>query len=347
MQASFSIEEDGFFETYAALWQKHDQNSFFRSPSYIKIITSLTDSRAVFATMKGSSGEFVSAIPLAIKSGPKGDLYNSLPYFGTCGAVVGPDDPSMRRSMLKALVKSLANNKAAGLTLVDDWQKPHFGACPNPDYVSERSNQFVILDNVPGGKLLESYHQKTRNLVRKALRNGIAVRKSADKSEIFELLSVHQQNMSDVGGTPKARKFFELITDDGREIDYELFIASHEGADIAFLLLIYCGNTVEYYMPAIRRDSRPLNPMNAAIYIGMLDAIERGYKYWNWGGTWPSQHNLRHFKSRWGSQETSYKYYSYVFNQELISFSAEQMLEHYPNFFIAPFDQLENQRGKT
>ena len=64
-------------------------------------------------------------------------------------------------------------------------------------------------------------------------------------------------------------------------------------------------------------------------------------RYWNWGGTWASQTTLYFFKQRWGAVDRPYRYYTRVFNRELLNATPAQLLKEYPYFFVAPFDRLQ------
>ena len=49
-------------------------------------------------------------------------------------------------------------------------------------------------------------------------------------------------------------------------------------------------------MPVVNSEARSLQPTSAIIYFAMNDTRERGFKLWNWGGTWASQDGVYKFK---------------------------------------------------
>ena len=73
----------------------------------------------------------------------------------------------------------------------------------------------------------------------------------------------------------------------------------------------------------------------------MQDAIVKGYKNWNWGGTWLSQGGVYDFKKKWGTTDYPYFYYTRIFNQSLRKATREELLSHYEGFFVLPFSQVE------
>jgi hypothetical protein len=73
----------------------------------------------------------------------------------------------------------------------------------------------------------------------------------------------------------------------------------------------------------------------------MVDASQRGYILWNWGGTWLSQNGVYLFKKRWGSWEKKYTYYIQVNDENLFGVKREELLANYENFFVIPFNVLQ------
>ena len=73
----------------------------------------------------------------------------------------------------------------------------------------------------------------------------------------------------------------------------------------------------------------------------MLDAIEHGYKNWNWGGTWLSQEGVYNFKKKWGTSDYPYYYYTKIFNEELLTLSPDYLVNNYRGFFVLPFSKLK------
>jgi hypothetical protein len=72
----------------------------------------------------------------------------------------------------------------------------------------------------------------------------------------------------------------------------------------------------------------------------MCDAVDEGYKWWNWGGTWLSQGGVYNFKSRWGTSDHKYFYYTKVYNEALLEYPTGTLLKEYPYFFVVPFNVL-------
>lgn len=336
----FGVEGQGFFSAYEPFWREHDGNSFFRSPAHLRMITSLTRSRISFVLAR-QKGDIVSVLPFASLEGAHGVVMNSLPYYGTCSAVIGRNDASTVNRMAAALVDHARKQDVAAVTLVDDWRAHTFAGLDGADFVTTRTNQFIDLASFRGKDPIDFYHQKTRNLVRKASKLGVSIRRASGEAELADLAAAHRENMAGVNGIPKPQHFFDMLADPARPLgEHRLHVASIDGRDCGFLLNFHCGDTVEYYMPAVHVADRALQPLSLLIHHAICEAVADGFAYWNFGGTWPTQDSLRHFKIRWGSSEAGYSYFTHILDPRILERSAPELLTAYPYFFVAPFDRL-------
>ena len=76
----------------------------------------------------------------------------------------------------------------------------------------------------------------------------------------------------------------------------------------------------------------------------MLDAIQKGYVWWNWGGTWTSQESLHHFKAGWGAVDMPYTYLvrsSSEGRAKLASHRAE-LDQLFPYFYTYPYAEFDS-----
>lgn len=145
-----------------------------------------------------------------------------------------------------------------------------------------------------------------------------------------------------MGEFPKKRTFFDSVRDRLKYgEDYRIYSCRSNDNLISALLLFYFNKTVEYFTPVIKKDFRHLQPLSLIIFKAMIDSCANGYKYWNWGGTWVSQDSVYLFKSRWGTKDYPYYYYTKVYDMNIINRSRELLLQEYPYFFVLPFNKLK------
>src|SRR5262249_17659234 len=122
-----------------------------------------------------------------------------------------------------------------------------------------------------------------------------------------------------------------------------LYVARDGETFAGALLNLYYRDWVEYFTPIAVEDFRKEQVLSALIAVAMTDAILEGRKYWNWGGTWPSQSGVYHFKRGWGAQERIYQYFGAVRSGSLASITMTAFSEEYPHYYLRPF--LADRRG--
>jgi hypothetical protein len=94
-------------------------------------------------------------------------------------------------------------------------------------------------------------------------------------------------------------------------------------------------------VPAIDDKFRHLNPLHILIVEAMKDAAKRGFKYWNWGGSnIPGMEGVLHFKTRFGGEQSVYKYYMTFGDKFPKEVQKEDWQKHYPYFYILPYNLL-------
>lgn len=296
----------------------------------------------------GGDGEIVGFLPAFLKRGPFGPVLNSLPFYGSNGGTIAAEEALPVHEALLAAFAALARSEGcAASTLIASPLAPRadlYERLAGGDFRDERIGQVTFLPPPGAGiaeRLMESYHSKTRNMVRKAEKVGIAVRPSVDPSDMRFLCDVHKENMEVIGGIAKPRRFYDAVEANfaaGR--DYLLYVAELSGEPVAALLLFLYHRTVEYFTPVIRSEFRAHQPMSLLVHHAMREAVEAGYRNWNWGGTWLTQGGVYDFKKRWGTSDLPYRYYTRVHDRSILNKTKEELLEAYPYYYVVPFGGL-------
>jgi hypothetical protein len=264
------------------------------------------------------AGETVGGLPcFRARAGGLGSVINSLPWYGSHGGcILAPDAPyGTREALLSAYAGIATAPEVLSATLIlspfEEQRVDCYRAALRPRVEDSRIGQITELAEGGDGveeRLMATISQKTRNLVRKSLRQGFE-RGLEDSDAAWDFLyRTHVQNLQAIGGKAKPRSHFEALRQclpaDWREVS----VATLDGEPVAALLTLYFNRTVEYFTPVIRHDYRSSQPLSFLIWHGMLDAIDRGMRWWNWGGTWIGQKSLHHFKAGWGALDHPYSY---------------------------------------
>jgi hypothetical protein len=289
----------------------------------------------------------VGVLPTFVASHERwGDVINSLPWYGSHGGcLVEPGCGIARSALLRRLAECLDAPTVAFstviLTPVENAHLPEYLAALSPDATDVRTGQITHLPSQDGGleRQLEAIlRHKTRNLVRKALKQGFTLEITDDDTAWQFLHATHVENMRAIGGRAKPWSHFDAMRQAIPAAWRQLLVTRFEGRPVAALLLLKFNRTVEYVTPVIKQEFRPLQPLSYAIWHGMLDAAASGYHHWNWGGTWLTQATLHHFKQGWGAVDEPYTYLVRSVPRVLEEFGRDRhaFFDAYPFYFLYP-----------
>jgi hypothetical protein len=281
------------------------------------------------------NNEIVAACPWLFKEGAFGKVYNSLAYYGANGGVLYTEVESVGPFI--AEMEAYLTQVSTVHTQISNPFDEHL--LVKSDFTQNRVAQITELPSQSEDSVvMEIFHSKTRNMVRKGLKEDVGVQVATNLEFLAE---THLQNMEAVNVNPKGDEFFKLLPKyftQGQ--DYQVFEALIENGKAAALLVFYHLNMVEYYMPAIHIDYRNKQAMSALILRVMQDSIDKGYTIWNWGGTPISNENLYRFKSRFGAIDKLYTIQGKVNDKSIFSHSIQKITDSYPGMFVVPFDML-------
>lgn len=332
----------------AYLWghyvNNHKYGTIYYTLKFRDLIAKVTNATPLYF-MAIEESRAVGILPLMQKEGSLGKVINSLPFYGSHGGVLA-DNKNAQEFLLDHYIEIVSNKSVTASTLIENLFS-HNNSLYSRINVNEYDSRIGQLTNLEGNylsleELMECFHTKTRNTIRKAAKSEVVV---SVENNMFQFLEeIHIENMRVIGGLAKSHLFFEQVqTILNANDDYKIYVARYQGMPIAALLNLYCGKVVEYFTPVINQNYRNLQPMSLLIAHAMLDASNDGFKWWNWGGTWSSQEGVYKFKSRWGTQDFKYNYYVTVNNENIYESKKEKILKEYEGFYVVPFNKLKNQ----
>ena len=289
-------------------------------------------------------GNIRGALPLMYLEREGKRVYNSLPFYGSNGGIVG-DDPLARQALVNAYTAIARSETTISSTITTNpFARPDASGLPH-NLTDSRIGQFTNIgfSSAHREQIMAAIDSSARRNISKAAREGITV--TIDDSQLGRLCEMHQANIAAIGGIPKTEKFFNLIPKrfaPGR--DFDLYVAKKEGLVIAGLLLFYFNKTVEYITPAIDADFRTFQPLSLILIEAMTDASKRGFAWWNWGGTWNTQMGVYRFKKKWGADEQGYDYFIQLNDASVLEWPREKILGTFPNFYVMPFSALQTEK---
>lgn len=281
-----------------------------------------------------------------------GCVVNALPWYGTPGActLVDPHDDAARAALLGALGEALRARPPLSATLVlTPEEMPHeadYRAALGATARDTRIGQVTPLPRRAAPTLddvLALCGQKTRNLVRKALRQGFAIADEGDDAGAWAFLTqTHAENMRAKDATPKPAGHFDALRRHLPPAQRRLLVARDAGVPVAALLLAQHGGTTEYLTPVVRVEHRARQPLSALIAHGLLDDLRAGRREWNWGGTWHSQTTLMHFKAGFGAESRPYAYATAASPEarETLRVHRDRLSGEFPFTYVYPYEAL-------
>jgi hypothetical protein len=344
-------------EEYTQLVLRDERTLFNSSLTFRQLLEQVTHAEDYYLIAL-EDNKVIGVLPSFLRLNDKlGAVLNSLPWYGSNpGVTVDPSYPDRQQvkvSLLSAFCELAQEKKAVTSTIITRPFEPDpdlYREYTKYDFLDSRIGMITTLpefSDTIDSDLMAIIHSKTRNLIRKAQKSGIKFSHDDSSESLHFLADVHRQNMEAVGAPAKGWELFDAISRIFTyDKDYRIYIAELDGVKIGALLLTYFSKTVEYLVPAVLVDYRSCQPLNLLIFNAMQDAAEKGFRYWNWGGTTlPSQAGVYHFKKRWGSDECTYYYYtrSYTDISHLLSQSMETLLNEYPYFYVLPFSVLSGE----
>jgi hypothetical protein len=327
-------------DSYEAFLLARPETLLYQSWRYQSLLIDLLGCRQQGLLALDADGHVQAALPLMAMDGPFGTVLNSLPFYGSNGALIG-ENQAARVELVAAYRRMLQVPGIAASTLIENPLAPGGAYGLVYDLTDERIGQVTPLPSFGDEEaaLMLSFHHKTRNMVRKAEKLGVEV--NVENDAMFFLVSVHEENMREIRGLAKSRRFFDALPRFFRlGQDYCLYVARLRGEMVAAVLVCFYNRTAEYYTPVVRKEHRDSQALSAAIFRAMCDASAKGYAWWNWGGTWLTQDGVYRFKRRWGTHDLPYTYFTSVHNPAVLKASRAELLAAYPSFFTVPFSAL-------
>jgi hypothetical protein len=331
-----------------------DESMIYFTISYKRVIENFLNMDSNYQLVVDDSGLNVAVFPLFIKRTEWGSVANSLPFYGSNGGLLFGDDISVSEKeevirLCDSYLESLNLKSSTIVTSPYSKNNELFVEKFKYSLTDYRIGQITYFPEVDPeneddieSAFFQIFHYKTRNMVRKALKNNFSIQIDNSIESFKKLHEVHVENMEAIGGLSKPFSFFKSVFDNltPRE-DFDIYVAKNKEENfVSGLLILKHNKTIEYFTPVTKVEYRNQQPLSAIIFQVMIDAFKDGYKNWNWGGTWGTQEGVYRFKNRFGAKDVEYKYLINVFDEEIYNKSKEFLLTNFQYFFTVPFNKL-------
>lgn len=331
---------------YEAFLKENKYSLLYHSIKYREFLKKILAPCEDIYLIATNNNKIIGVLPLFIcRLDDNSSIINSLPFYGSHGGVLVSeyieDAQVVVELLLDELLTIAGKENCISLNIIDSpflpmgsFYEKKLKVEPSDYRVSQVTNLEINVNYSLDDELMEKFHSKTRNMVRKSKKYGFNVTLDNTYEGFKTICYFHSENMKAIGGNAKPLSVFRGIYEifDPEE-DYNVYVAKKNNEFAAGLLIFYYKEYCEYFTPVINQKYRSEQPLSLLIFTAMKEAYKRGVKYWNWGGTWSShQEGVYLFKKRWGADEMTYNYYTKILAPEAL----KKVVDIYPqscNFF--------------
>jgi len=144
---------------------------------------------------------------------------------------------------------------------------------------------WIVNVNREDEELLAQMRKTTRHAVRKAIKDGVKVRKGTGPDDLQSFIGLYEKTFSRQQFTPFSKEYLqkqvEIFKKNGQ---IEIFTASYEGQDVASAVIVYSKNSGFYHHGASYYGEKKLTAAQLVQYEAILEAKKRGCTYYNFWG---------------------------------------------------------------
>ncbi|MEN6624118.1 MAG: GNAT family N-acetyltransferase [Smithella sp.] len=328
------------------------ENLIYSTRPFLTFLQEVTGEEA-HCLVAEEDNHILGVFPYLLKRNERyGTVYNSLPWYGSYGACTLADNTGsqVRNCLIDVWCAMLYDcpDLLTATAVLSPFEETYRYSYSDKLVNGTTDSRIGQITNLPDDgadlneRLLAVFSQKTRNLVRKSLKQGFSLVVSDDEWAWRFLHETHLENMQAIGGKAKPWEHFAAMRSHIPMEWRSIYVAMLGNMPVAGMLLFTFNKTVEYITPVVKVDYRSTQPLSFLIYNGMIDAIKKGFASWNWGGTWITQESLHHFKAGWGAKDHPYTYLIHASpgSVEIIKKNQNDVINSFPYYYVFPFNQL-------
>jgi len=164
-------------------------------------------------------------------------------------------------------------------------------------------------------------HSKNRNVIRKAMKNNVVIKKDNSKECFDVFMNIYNQTMNRDNAENYyyfKEEFYDSIRNDLMD-NVDVYYAEYDNKVIASSIILKANNRLSYHLSGSLREYGSLAATNLLLYEVALWGSKNGYKTFHLGGGLGSKEdNLFAFKRAFNKNEDyQYSIGRRIFNQEI------------------------------
>lgn len=219
------------------------------------------------------------------------------------GPVIDPLSPDMPK-LLEAVAQAAKAQGAIQLKIEPAWQNVKLDTAWKKSKDNVLMAETYVIDlNQEEEVLLGAIQNKARQYIRKAEREGVAIRRVTDSSELPKVMAVYNDTAQRAGFALHTQEYYQTLLEKGSEHNY-LLLAEKDGQAVAFVWILAAGSTAFELYGGMTRDGAKLHGNYALKAHAMQQMKAEGFKLYDFNGR--LNDGVSHFKSLWGATETDW-----------------------------------------
>lgn len=289
-------------ETWREFLLKTPRATIYHTPEWKKVLEKSFGYKPYYLFVVDGSGNVLGLLPLMkTKSVLVGNRLSCLPLAHKCGYL---GDPIFLKEILNRAVELLEKTSNTGTLEIRDTTGGHFRETSSfSTYVLELSDS----TNNVWRKLDKS---SVRWAIKKATKLGVNVEISSELGDIKLFYEINCQTKKKKGVPCHPLKFFKNLFKYIPQYS-RLYLSKINGEIIGGGVMLSFKDTVIYGYGAAKDSMIKYHPYHAFLWKAIEDAINGGFRFFDFGRVHKANTGLADFKRRWGTKEIPlvYGYY--------------------------------------
>ena len=278
--------------------------SFFHSSAWARTLVASYGFKPAYFVVPGE-GHFDLMMPLMeVTSRLTGRRGVSLPFTDQCRSSV-PDEGLFTQAVRSAILRGEERR----------WRYIEWRDAGHFDDPLPASELFHVHDvNLarPAADLFRSLSENNRRNIKKAMREGVAVRIERSLGSIEEFYRLNLVTRKRHGLPPQPFAFFKNVFEHILSRDQGVVVtASHKGRAVAASVFFHFGKKAIYKYGASEVKYQHLRPNNLVMWEALTWYNAQGFETLSLGRTEMDNPGLLQFKRTWGGEERLAKYHRY------------------------------------
>jgi len=241
---------------------------------------------------------------LFVKSKLFGNKLLSLPFCEYCGPLINSDNDFSGQIMRVLLKEILVSAKNLNVDYIEVRNPFSFGEVMLAEgfHVAKKYVTFEIDLSFPKEHLWQALDKKTRNSIRKGMKNNLDICEIQNETELKDYFYLYLKTQKKHGSPPHDFKLFQNLFRLNYQNSMNLFIAKYHGRPIAGIIVFHSKTKIYWWGGVSDPKFKSINASDVLLWTLVEWGINKGFLNFDLGRTRRNT-AVHHFKKGWGGVE--------------------------------------------